>query len=463
MTRSKPFSGKQKKQQLQAKREKVKEAEWRRAQKDEDEIQRRLRNGDGDDAQIFDNAAAAAQVSTDVGFSGDLRTIFAKEPQWAVDERKKDATRALELAPDRGDSQSIYSYGLTDVSNQPPIPVRPHWTKDTGADALAAREEDAFRAWLTHLLDLCENHKAGAINAYERNLQVWRQLWRVIEKSNVLVHFADARCPLLHLSHALLAHIAADYPLKRVLIVLTKADFCVPRRLEAWVTYVRQRYRVPVVTYSRDRSEDDNLVVLEAIGALSRDTTCTAGRDDELNNGTLTVGLVGEPNVGKSSFLNGLFGKKLVSVSATPGHTKHFQTHFYEHPSRLGRDDVSKLCLCDCPGVVFPRFNIPMALQILFGSYPIAQTREPYSAIRFIAENCVPTLEATYKLKKVDEDDDWSPYTLAEAYAQQRGFHVKGGKLDVFRAANMLLRDTLNGKKVILSFPPPLDAAPDSL
>ncbi|RHZ42531.1 hypothetical protein DYB26_009384, partial [Aphanomyces astaci] len=38
-----------------------------------------------------------------------------------------------------------------------------------------------------------------------------------------------------------------------------------------------------------------------------------------------------------------------------------------------------------------------------------------------------------------------------------RGFHSKGGKLDVFRAANLLLRDTLNGKKVILSFPPPLE------
>lgn len=51
---------------------------------------------------------------------------------------------------------------------------------------------------------------------------------------------------------------------------------------------------------------------------------------------------------------------------------------------------------------------------------------------------------------------DWSPYTLCESYAMQRGFHVKGGKFDVHRAANLMLRDTLNGKKAVLSFPPPL-------
>ncbi|OQR97217.1 hypothetical protein ACHHYP_12356 [Achlya hypogyna] len=456
MTRSKPFSGKQKKQQLQAKREKAKEAEWRRAQKEEDEIIRRMRNaGEEDETKVFANAAEAAQVSTDVGLSGDLRTIFAKEPQWVVDERKKDATRALELAADRGNSQSIYAYGLTDVANQPPIPLRPLWTKDMTAEDLAALEEDAFRTWLTDLLHACDA-QTGRINAYERNLQVWRQLWRVVEKSNVLVHFADSRCPLLHLSHQLLRHIRDDHQHKRVLIVLTKADFISPERLAAWVDYIGDRYGVPVVTYSRDRAAEDNDELLAAIGALSHETNCTGARGDELNEGTLTVGLVGEPNVGKSSFLNSMFAKKLVSVSATPGHTKHFQTHYYELPERLQREDIAKVCFCDCPGVVFPRFNVPQALQILFGSYPIAQTREPYSAVRFIAENCVPALEATYKLKKVDDDDDWSPYTLAEAYAAQRGFHVKGGKLDVFRAANMLLRDTLNGKKVILSFPPPV-------
>ena len=43
--------------------------------------------------------------------------------------------------------------------------------------------------------------------------------------------------------------------------------------------------------------------------------------------GSLTIGCCGIPNVGKSSVMNALIGKKVVSVSKTPGHTKHFQTY----------------------------------------------------------------------------------------------------------------------------------------
>ena len=39
-----------------------------------------------------------------------------------------------------------------------------------------------------------------------------------------------------------------------------------------------------------------------------------------------TIGFIGQPNVGKSSLINSIFGKKVVSASRTPGHTKHFQT-----------------------------------------------------------------------------------------------------------------------------------------
>lgn len=58
------------------------------------------------------------------------------------------------------------------------------------------------------------------------------------------------------------------------------------------------------------------------------------------------VGMIGYPNVGKSSVINVLCGAKKVGVAARPGKTKHFQTIL------LGKD----ICLCDCPGLVFPSF-----------------------------------------------------------------------------------------------------------
>lgn len=70
-----------------------------------------------------------------------------------------------------------------------------------------------------------------------------------------------------------------------------------------------------------------------------------AGPDDPRAGDTerrCMVGLVGYPNVGKSSTINALFGAKKTAVAPTPGKTKHFQTL-----------NVSPtMCLCDCPGEI---------------------------------------------------------------------------------------------------------------
>lgn len=54
--------------------------------------------------------------------------------------------------------------------------------------------------------------------------------------------------------------------------------------------------------------------------------------------------MVGYPNVGKSSLINVLCGKKMVGVDAKPGKTRNFQTIYLE----------KEILLCDCPGLVFP-------------------------------------------------------------------------------------------------------------
>lgn len=78
--------------------------------------------------------------------------------------------------------------------------------------------------------------------------------------------------------------------------------------------------------------------------------------------------ITGYPNVGKSSLINGLLGRKLVSTSKTPGHTKHFQTIFLSETVRL----------CDCPGLVFPSL-VPRPLQVLSGTCTLAPIRALFS------------------------------------------------------------------------------------
>lgn len=86
----------------------------------------------------------------------------------------------------------------------------------------------------------------------------------------------------------------------------------------------------------------------------------------KVSPGRTTVGLVGYPNVGKSSTLNALLQTKCVGVSATPGKTKHFQT------IPLAED----LTLCDCPGLVMPSAVASKADMILHGVLPIDQLRD---------------------------------------------------------------------------------------
>lgn len=164
-----------------------------------------------------------------------------------------------------------------------------------------------------------------------------------------------------------------------------------------------------------------------------------------LDQGVLTIGCVGHPNVGKSSVLNAIMGDVVVSVSRTPGHTKHFQTIFVTQNVRL----------CDCPGLVFPS-RAPRPLQVLMGCFPIAQLREPYSAVQFVAERS--ELERVLRVRKPFDEtgEPWSAMEMCERWAEKRGyFTAKGARPDVYRAANQILRMALDGRTICITFYPP--------
>ncbi|PVU97432.1 hypothetical protein BB561_000536 [Smittium simulii] len=95
--------------------------------------------------------------------------------------------------------------------------------------------------------------------------------------------------------------------------------------------------------------------------------------DSADNTNHITIGLIGSPNVGKSTIINSIMGRTVVSASRTPGHTKHFQTIHI----------TKNLRLCDCPGIVFPCY-VERSVQILMGLYNIAQVQEPYTPIKFL-------------------------------------------------------------------------------
>ncbi|KAK9761931.1 hypothetical protein K7432_012793 [Basidiobolus ranarum] len=389
------------------------------------------------------------------------------------------------------------------------FPKRPTWSHEMSKEALEVHENEYFEQWLNKIYS---EFPVEQLSFFEHNLEVWRQLWRVIEISDIILIVVDARHPVLHFPPALYRYVVDE--LKRSLVlVFNKVDLVNDTTLEAWKQYfqqqfpdlhiasfssyehlgdlddvnqktkgqrsVRRKYRAlgikDVLKACRTVSITKKNVEIdwdEVIGQLKEETLEEEFDSDEsddsdendskhidelagnLENVTLdeqetspssdyiTLGLVGHPNVGKSTLINGIMGRTVVSTSRTPGHTKHFQTIHLTKNIRL----------CDCPGLVFPSL-LPKPLQILSGMYHIAQVQEPYTAIKFLAER-VP-IEDILVLKHPENKDSWSAWDICEAFALQRSFlTAKAARPDVYRAANTLLRFANDGR-IILSFKPP--------
>jgi len=375
-------------------------------------------------------------------------------------------------------------------------------------DQIERQERVMFDQWLTTVINSClPGHQ---LNYFECNIEVWRQLWRVCEKSDIVVLTTDARFPLFHFPAPLYNYVVHHLH-KHFILVLNKVDLVSSVVADQWVKYFSMEYPLVHVVlfqsflndslidfdptkkqrgirgrrrYENSEGKEEFLRIVRRLRLAEncvelpphelkqgpnvqsedmentelRKSDASDSEEDssiedivhEENQGNdeqrrIVVGFVGHPNTGKSSLINGIMKKKVVSTSRTPGHTKHFQTII------LARD----IELLDCPGLVFPALDRPKALQILCGLFPLAQVREPYSAIRYLAERIA--IEEIYHLKKyeVSADEDWSPFSICEAYAFQRGYlTAKIGAPDTHRAGLEILRDCLDGK-IVISWPPP--------
>jgi len=384
------------------------------------------------------------------------------------------------------------------------IPRRPEWDESTTSEELTLKERDAFLNWRRSMAMLQE--KEGLLlTPYEKNLDVWRQLWRVIERSDVICQIVDARNPLLFKCDDLATYVKEVDKEKGFVVIINKADYLTEEQKTIWAEYFAKE-NIEVIFWSAlDESEDkipeeeleienklrEELIIddheeeeeidIESddnkefeepkVVDISDETSTTL--DENANkpkvlsrsellqhfkqfnkiqeNKFITIGLVGYPNVGKSSTINALMKEKKTSVSATPGKTKHFQTLFID----------DELCLCDCPGLVFPTFISTKADMVLNGILPIDQLRDHVAPTTVLCQ-MIPRkiIENTYgiNIQKPRENEDQNrPPTSEEmlsAYAKMRGYMTSSGQPDCPRACRYILKDFIKGK-LLYCHPPP--------
>lgn len=326
--------------------------------------------------------------------------------------------------------------------------------------------------WRRSLAKLQED-QGILLTPYEKNLEFWRQLWRVVERSDVVVQIVDARNPLLFRCEDLEKYVKEVSEDKINLILVNKADFLTETQRTHWANYFSSIH-VRVVFFSAklaseseqtdvndekldmadikksienlesaveenaqllnqimnkieeivdkpnilDDINDKNSELNNTSKLLTRDNLIelfkTIHNGPKVNENITTIGLVGYPNVGKSSTINALLSSKKVSVSATPGKTKHFQTIYVD----------KDLMLCDCPGLVMPSFVFTKAEMILNGILPIHQMRDHVPPTNLVC-NLIPrhVIEDKYGImlpKPMEgEDEDRNPTAeeLLNSYA----------------------------------------------
>lgn len=303
--------------------------------------------------------------------------------------------------------------------------------------------------------------------------------WRVIERSDVVVQIVDARNPLLFRCQDLERYVSEIDSSKKQLLLVNKADFLSDHMRKCWADHfesigVRYAFCSAMIDNSRIREEKEKAQEESPYESDEKETKIpvTIARkkeyfdryrilatyevmdlfrsiyfdfdDSKDDNRSIVVGLVGYPNVGKSSTINALCGEKRVGVAAMPGKTRHFQTIV-----------LGNLTLCDCPGLVFPTFMNTKAGLICNGILPIDRMRDCIGPVQWLCNRVAgKQLEETYSIKLNGKERGLSAHHVLEEYARMRGFMAASGRPDEARGSRVILKD-FNKGKILYCHPPP--------
>lgn len=336
------------------------------------------------------------------------------------------------------------------------IPRRPKWNREMSKSELILLEKQEFLKWRRRVAHVQES-KNLMVTPFEKTLEFWRQLWRVVEKSDVLVQVVDARNPLLFYSADLQTYAAEVDPKKKSVILMNKSDFLTPDQRKGWKKYFDSvgLYAVffsaiaePCEEADVSR-EDDEAPVLSPGKLVEHLKNFAVEATRENPKPFVSLGMVGYPNVGKSSTINALLTEKKVSISATPGKTKHFQTIF------LSPD----VCLCDCPGLVFPNFVSSRAEMIVNGILSIDEMTNHVAPVNLVARLFPRNVfEEMYGIMlKRESEAPLDSEELLTAYGLARGYMTPRGMPNQPLVARFLLKDFVSGKLLHCQAPPGVD------
>ncbi len=254
---------------------------------------------------------------------------------------------------------------------------------------------------------------------------------------DVVLEVVDARLPNSS-RNPMMEELTKSKPSVRVLAKADMAD-----------DYITQQYLSRLNEFEQEKAVAVNILRGEGIPMVLRSAREVTRPVFEklvkkgIKRTTIRAMVLGIPNVGKSSLINRLVGKKVVKTGDQPGITRQQQW------IRAGKEFE----LLDTPGILWPKFDDPEVARRLAWSGAIKSSilrvdELAVELLSFLAVNYPNELSKRYGITMIDAD----PETLLRQVALHRGALNQGGSPNLLHAAELLLRDVQTGMVGRISF-----------
>jgi nuclear GTP-binding protein len=265
----------------------------------------------------------------------------------------------------------------------------------------------------------------------------------VIDSSDVIIEVLDARDPMGTRCKQLEREVKKNHPHKHIILLYNKCDLVPTWVTKRWVAELAKEYPTLAFHASITNPFGKNSLInlLRQFGMLLKDRK------------HVSVGMIGYPNVGKSSVINTLKRKKVCKAAPIPGETKVWQYITL----------TKRIYMIDCPGIVPPTkrdFEADQA-KVLKGAVRAERVETPSDYI----DEVVSRVKTQYLCKKykLPLDTTWKD---AEEFltilAKKMGKLGKGGEPDFTTTARIVLYDWQRGRIPYYTAPPELTDLPES-
>ncbi|NEW05524.1 ribosome biogenesis GTPase YlqF [Paenibacillus sp. SYP-B3998] len=263
-----------------------------------------------------------------------------------------------------------------------------------------------------------------------------RQIEDKLKLIDVVIELLDARIPLSS-RNPMVDEILKGKPR---LVLLNKHDLADPQVTADWVRYFADQgfQALPIDAATGTQVKE----ILPRVKELWADKIATQIRKG-INPRAVRALIVGIPNVGKSTLINQLAGKRIAATGDKPGVTKGQQW------IKVG----TEMDLLDTPGILWPKFEDQMVGMRLAATGAIKEEllhldEIALFVIKYLVRNYGRGLQERFGIEELPHDLENinEVVKVMEAIGRKRGAIVSGGRVDLDKASLIILRDLRAGK-----------------